>query len=196
MFLVLISVLFASVSGCIKDAEDEEESDYFSETYTKIPMSFRFDSKQSGNDSYVIIPAALQHGRILNLSEFQNMSEHSNFSYDIVDTEYGNGLRISPIPQGDFFIWFETDPYTAKGPFNIRQDAQFYQTDWPGLSTWETDGDHGYYWFFCSENITGLWFRFEYSDCYFFTDSAMIMDLETNGWIKVQFQRTQMDMEM
>jgi len=192
----LIIFLMMTSSGCTEKDEAEEQQDYFSETYSKAPLDFRFETNLSDNNSHVIIPVAMQNNRYLNLSEFQTMSDYANFSYTIVDTNYGKGVKISPIPQGEFTIWFDTDQYTVTGPFQIQQNVQYYQSNYPGLSTWETDGEHGYYWFYCSENVTELSFRFEYSDCYFFSDSAMISDLGSDGWIRVQFQRTQMDMEM
>ena len=163
-FVLLLIVLMAANVGCLDDKKDGKE--YFSETYDKIFLNFNIKSNEINNTSYVIIPAPVQNGKTLELAPFQNMTDFQNYSFEHVDTEHGKGVRISPIPQGQVWIWFSCEPYTAKGPFDIKQNVQCYKTGYPELSTWETDGTSGYYWFFSSVNVTALNFKFEYSDCY------------------------------
>jgi len=193
-FIVLLIGVMVASSGCLD--EDEDDKEYFSETYNKILLNFKIESDETNNTSYIIIPAPVQNGKTLEISTFQNVIDFHNYSYDYVELEYGKGIRISPIPSGQFWIWFSCEPYTVTGPFDIKQNVQFYKPDYPGLSTWETDGVSGYYWFFTSANVTGLSFKFEYSDCYFFTDMGMLNNIDSSGWIKVKFERTQKDMEM
>ncbi|MDP6155077.1 MAG: hypothetical protein QGH39_00685 [Candidatus Thermoplasmatota archaeon] len=193
-FVFLIMGMMVTSSGCLDDEKKEKE--YFSETYNKIFLNFKIESNEMNNTSYIIIPAPIQNGKTLELSAYQNMTEFHNYSYDYIDTEYGQGIKISPIPSGQFWIWFSCEPYTVTGPFDIKQNVQFYKTGYPGLSTWETDGVSGYYWFFASVNVTGLSFKFEYSDCYFFFDMGMMKNIDLSGWIKVKFEKIQEDMEM
>lgn len=192
--IVLLMGMIVASSGCLDEENDNKK--YFSETYNKIFFNFKIMSPESNNTSYIIIPAPVQNGKPLELSTFQNVTDFHNYSYDYVELEYGKGIRISPIPSGQFWIWFSCESYTVTGPFDIKQNDQFYKADYPGLSTWETDGVSGYYWFFSSVNITGLSFKFEYSDCYFFSDMGMMKNINTSDWIKVKFDRIQKDMEM
>ncbi len=194
LIILLLTGIMVTSSGCLD--EEKKDKEYFSETYNKLLLNFKIESDNINNTSYIIIPAPIQNGRTLELSTFQNVTDFHNYTYDYVDTEYGKGIRISPIPSGQFWMWFSCDPYTVKGPFDIKQNVQFYKSDYPGLSTWETDGESGYYWFFNSVNITGLKFKIEYADCYYFFDMCMIKNIDTAGWIKLRYERKQMDMEM
>jgi hypothetical protein len=78
----------------------------------------------------------------------------------------------------------------------LKQTDQFYNEDWPGLTLWETDGEAGYYWFYCSENITGITYKYEYSDCYAFADMGSVEDIGTAGWVRTKNMRVQEEMPM
>ncbi len=105
-------------------------------------------------------------------------------------------LQISPIPNGNIWLWFDCEPYNVKGPFKIKQTDQFYKPNYPGLSTWNSDGANGYYWFYSNSNITKLSYRFEYSDCYYFSDTGEIENLMSSNWVKIKNLRAQIDMDM
>jgi hypothetical protein len=197
---IIIILIFLLFPGCIDLEGDNEGShggnNYFSESYNKIPYILTIEQKPSNNSSYIIIPAPIQNNKILELSEFQNNSEFNNFSYKFVDTEYGKGLQITPIPTGNFWLWFDCESYTVKGPFDIKQYEQFYKSDYPGLTTWDTDGTNGYYWFYSSSNISKLSYRYELSDCYCFNDKGEIKNIVGSSWVKIKNHRAQIDMEM
>jgi hypothetical protein len=193
--LTLIIVAVTSISGCLNENEDDEK-EYFSETYHKIYFEFEFEHQVTNGSSYAIIPAPVQNGKILNFSDFQNYDGFDNFSYEFVDTEHGKGLKISPAPPDKFWIWFDCDPYTTQAPFSIKQTDQFYRSDYPGLSTWETDGTSAYYWFYCSVNTSTISYKYEYSDCYAFKDMGGNDNLGSSGWFRIKNMRIQEDMPM
>jgi hypothetical protein len=194
--LMLIFAIFL-FPGCLEDDNENGESKkYFSETYNKTPYILRIEHEQSNDSSYIIIPTPVQKNQTLELSTFQNNSDFNNFSFEFIDTEHGKGLRITPIPIGEFWLWFSCEPYTVKGPFDIKQTDQFYKPNYPGLSTWNTDGEWGYYWFYSSSNLTKLSYRYEYSDCYCFSDKGEIENLYSSSWYKIKNERIQIDMEM
>jgi hypothetical protein len=198
--LIISIMLILAISlfpGCIDDNKKKEESkEYFSETYNKIPFILNITHEPSNDSSYIIIPAPVQKNKILDLSTFQNNSGYNNFSFEFIDTEYGTGIQISPIPSGEFWLWFSCEPYTVKGPFDIKQTNQFYQSNYPGLSMWNNDGESSYYWFYSSLNISKLTYRYEYSDCYCFSDKGEMENLKGSNWIKIKNERVQIDMEM
>ncbi len=191
--LVLMIVIMISLSIWLNNDDDNE---YFSETYDKIYYSFNITHNTSNVSSYVIIPAPFQNGKTLEFSDFQNNKEFNNYSYEYIDTDYGEGIKISPIPTNNFWIWFECDSYTVQAPFDIKQTDQFYRSDYPGLSTWETDGESAYYWFYSSENITEISYKFEDSDCYAISDMGEVDNIGKSGWIKTKYMRVQEEMPM
>lgn len=194
--IILILAIFL-IPGCLEKNEDQKKNkEYFSETYNRIPYILNIEHESLNDSSFIIIPAPIQKNKILNLSTFQNNTNFNNHSYEFIDTEHGKGIRITPIPIEDFWIWFTCEPYTVKGPFDIIQTDQFYKVDYPGLSTWSTDGDWGYYWFYSSTNISKLSYRYEYSDCYCFSDKGVKENVDGSGWMKIKNERVQIDMEM
>ena len=193
--LTLVILVITSISGCLNE-ENEKDNEYFSETYHKIYFEFEFEYQVSNASSYAIIPAPIQNGKTLVFSDNQYNNEFDNYSYEVIDTEYGKGIRISPIPPNTFRIWFDCAPYTAQAPFNLKQTDQFYKSDYPGLAMWETDGESAYYWFYCSVNITEISYKYEYSDCYAFSDLGGVDNMETSGWVKTKYERVQEEMPM
>jgi hypothetical protein len=194
--IVLIIVILLSFSGCLGSDDSGDDNDYFKETYHRINLSFKIDCSESNESSYVIIPAPLQNGLTLEFAEFQNNDELNNYSYEFIETEYGDGLKISPIPENEFLIWFACEPYSAQAPFELKQTEQFLKPEYPGLSMWEADTESGYYWFYSSENTTGISYKYEYSDCYALSDKGGTDGAEPAGWIRTKYMRVQEEMPM
>jgi hypothetical protein len=192
VILVLVVVAAVALSMWFIGGDGDE---YYSEAYNKIYFSFNVTVDASNASSYVIIPAPIQNGTILQLSDFQSQDGIDNYSFEFLTTEHGEGIKISPIPDNDFRIWFGCERYTAQGPFDIVQTDQFYKSDYPGLSMWETDGGSGYYWFYCSENVTGISYKYEYSDCYAMSDKGGAESLP-QGWSRIKYMRVQEEMPM
>jgi hypothetical protein len=194
ILLILVIILFP---GCTENnGGNEEDKKYFSETYSNIPFILKIELETSNDSSYIIIPVPIQNNKTLEISSFQNHSDFNNYSYEFIDTEHGKGLRITPIPTGEFWLWFACESYTVKGPFDIKQTDQFYNSEFPGLSTWNTDGNFGYYWFYSSINLTKFSYRYEYSDCYCFSDKGELENVLGQEWLKMKNNRVQIDMEM
>lgn len=201
--IVLWLLIIITIAGCINtdnenDKDGDKKDDYFSETYDRVyfEFNFEFESISSNNSSYVIIPRPIQNNEPLELAEYQDNTAFDNYTYNYIDTEHGKGLKIEPAPSGKFWLWFSCEPYTVKGPFDIKQNVQCYNPEYPGLSTWETDGTAGYYWFYSSIDITKLFYKYWLSDCYYFMDMGGVDNGHASGWMKLKYMRVQEDMPM
>jgi hypothetical protein len=202
--MILWLLIIITLSGCIstdddgKDKDGDQKDDYFSETYNRVLFEFNFEfgNTTTNNSSHVIIPRPIQNDKELDLAEYQDNPDFNNFSYTFIETEHGSGLKIEPAPSGKFWLWFSCEPYTVIGPFDIKQNVQCYKENYPELSTWETDGTAGYYWFFSSINFTKFSYQYWLSDCYFFMDMGGLDQGGSPGWQKIKYMRTQEDMPM
>jgi hypothetical protein len=192
---VLSIFLIALFSGCTEDGDDGDD-EYFKESYRMIYYSFEIGGAEDLNETeYIIIPAPIQNGRTLELAESQFYTGFENLTIETIETEYGTGIKISPIPTDKVWLWFSCDIYTTQAPFDIKQNEQFYSPEYPGLSQWETDGEASYYWFYSSTNVTSISLKYEYSDCYGFADMVMYEDV-SSGWIRLNYTRVQELMPM
>jgi len=192
-FAVVVTV--GVLSGCIGENGDEENEN-FSETYTQIMFTFEVRPTNPNETSHIIIPAPVQNGKTLDLWEKQYYPGFENLSIEFVDTEKGSGIKIAPVPSEKVWLWFECEPYTCQAPFDIDQTEQYYESEYPGLSTWETDGEKGYYWFYSDGEIDDISFVYEYSDCYGLRDKGSLELDGSQGWVKTEYTRVQELMPM
>jgi hypothetical protein len=158
-------------------------------TWDAIGMRIYVHGGNVTNSSYLIIPAPIQHNKTLEFTKNQSDEwKMKNYTFTCVDTEKGKGIKIQPIPD-DIYFSFSCEPYEVYNPGSLPQTNQFIDDSYPGLSTWETNGNSSYYWFYCSSNITSLEFFYIYCPYYDLVDHGYIDHVETAGWLKISYYR-------
>ena len=133
--LIIITIAMA-FSSCFEDQNNDENNDNrngkengdsneieLENVYLSISCGYQIDIEEP-DDFYIIIPTLIQNGSDISISEYDffHNKPHDNENYIsiMVDTSFGRGIKISPIPNNttlSTIIEFSPYIFNFKDPF-------------------------------------------------------------------------------
>ena len=191
ILIVLLSLVSFSLSGCLNNSDDngndnENGSNTVIQDLNEVWYSFvNYDDKTNlPNSSYLIIPLIVQNENVIEISlnelsviETRESSLISDFKFKTIDTEYGKGLKVTPIPTRKDF---STTKDCTNFELNVSNPSKSRNIPFFSLQ----DNFESPTWIFTTHNISSFYMELIYYDDY---KIAISTDLKS-GWQQYEVQ--------